>query len=56
MVTARTITTETAFFEVATAERKFRARSETYDPADQDALVDGLFDSIRAELKKSDVL
>lgn len=56
VVTERRITLETMFFDVATAERKFRAESETYDPADQDKLVDGLFDAIRAELKKRGVL
>jgi hypothetical protein len=56
VVTSRNITMETMFFDVATAERKFRAQSETYDPADQEKLVDSLFDAIRAELKKSGVL
>ena len=56
VVTERRITLETMFFDVATAERKFRAESDTYDPADQDKLVDGLFDAIRAELKKRGVL
>lgn len=56
VVTERRITLETMFFDVATAERRFRAESETFDPADQDKLIDDLFDAIRAELKKRGVL
>ena len=52
VLTTRSIALETQFFDVATAERKFHARSSSYDPADQTALADELFDSIRAELRK----
>jgi len=52
VLTTRSIALETQFFDVASAERKFHARSSSYDPADQVALADELFDAIRAELKK----
>lgn len=55
-VTARSVSLEVMFFDVASAERKFRAESQSYNPADQSKLADGLFDALRAELKKRGVL
>lgn len=56
VVTARNVTLEVMFFDVATAARKFSAQSESYNPADQSKLADDLFDALRAELKKRGVL
>lgn len=56
VLTSRRIALEVQFFEVATAERKFRAQSSSYNPADQDALADGLFDALHAELARRGVL
>lgn len=56
VVTTREVTMEVAFFDARSAERKFLARSHSYDPADQDALIGDLMDALRAELKQRGVL
>lgn len=52
VLTTLSVALEVQFFDVATAERKFRAQSSSYNPANQAELADGLFDALHSELRK----
>jgi hypothetical protein len=56
VLTTLSVALEVQFFDVATAERKFRAQSSSYNPDEQSGLADSLFDALHSELRKRGLL